>query len=64
MLEEVHRRGLEFGSIETWGIPDRFMPFGARPNLLAEIELDVAGVTSRLRALAAGGLPRRSLPVA
>ena len=51
VLEAVHAEGLEFDAIHLWGIPDEFVTFGARTELLRELRLDHAGLTARLEEL-------------
>ena len=55
VLEAVHDLGLLYARLLVWGVPDRFMAFGARTHLLHEIELDAEGIIGRLRDL----LPER-----
>ena len=38
--------------VEAIGIPDRFIEHGSRKELLAEIDLDAAGISARVRTLA------------
>ena len=53
VLEELSRQGMA-GKVTVLGIPDRFLPAGSVDELLAEIGLDVEGVTRSVLALVAG----------
>jgi 1-deoxy-D-xylulose-5-phosphate synthase len=38
--------------VDSMGLPDRFIEHGSRAALLAELELDTAGIVARVRSLA------------
>jgi 1-deoxy-D-xylulose-5-phosphate synthase len=38
--------------VDSMGLPDRFIEHGSREELLAELELDTAGIVARVRSLA------------
>lgn len=52
VLEELSKSGLA-GKVRILGVPDRFLPAGSVDELLAEIGLDVDGVTRSILALVA-----------
>lgn len=52
VLEMVADAGVPVGPIRRLGLPDRFVEHGERGELLAELELDAAGIAAACRQLA------------
>jgi 1-deoxy-D-xylulose-5-phosphate synthase len=55
VLEEVAQHGLRFQRIHRLGVPDRFITFGSRPQLLKECGLDAASIAESVEALVESG---------
>jgi 1-deoxy-D-xylulose-5-phosphate synthase len=55
VLEAANAAGLECGNVRCLGLPDRFIEHGSRDELLADLGLDVEGITASARSLAARG---------
>ncbi len=51
VLEEVAQHGLRFPRVLRLGVPDRFITFGSRAQLLRECGLDAAGIAESVEAL-------------
>jgi 1-deoxy-D-xylulose-5-phosphate synthase len=51
VLEAVNAAGAETTHIRCLGIPDQFVEHGERPELLADLGLDVDGLTETARTL-------------
>ncbi|MCI0650848.1 MAG: 1-deoxy-D-xylulose-5-phosphate synthase [Planctomycetes bacterium] len=60
VLEEIHAQELEFARILLWGVPDRFVQFGARDLLLEELGLDRQSIAKRVRAIAGASSRHRT----
>jgi 1-deoxy-D-xylulose-5-phosphate synthase len=54
VLEAANGAGLDTRNVVRLGIPDRFVEHGERPELLAELGLDVAGICHTVRRALAG----------
>jgi len=52
VLESANDAGLNTSHLKRLGIPDRFIEHGNRKELLADLGLDVAGITATARELA------------
>jgi 1-deoxy-D-xylulose-5-phosphate synthase len=53
VLEAANEAGLSTTHVKRLGIPDEFVTFGERPELLADLSLDVAGIARTAREMAA-----------
>ena len=51
-LEAANDLGLDARKVKRIGVPDQFMPHGARPGLLADLKLDTKGLVETCEALA------------
>src|SRR4029077_10068416 len=49
VLEAVNSAGLDTRNIVRLGIPDRFIEHGERPELFADLGLDVNGIAATIR---------------
>lgn len=53
VAEALVDESIPFDRLLRWGIPDQFVDFGKREFLLRDLQLDVDGLESRIRALVA-----------
>jgi 1-deoxy-D-xylulose-5-phosphate synthase len=51
VLEEIAGQGIRFQKIRRLGVPDRFITFGSRKQLLKECGLDAAGIAETVDSL-------------
>jgi 1-deoxy-D-xylulose-5-phosphate synthase len=51
VLEALNARGIEFGRVVRLGLPDRFVTYGPRRDLLAELGLSPEGIAATLATL-------------
>lgn len=51
VLEEITGQGIRFQKIRRLGVPDRFITFGSRKQLLRECGLDAAGIAETVDSL-------------
>ena len=47
VLEELAQNDIRFAKVRIAGVPDHFVTFGSRQELLAECRLDVAGIVAQ-----------------
>ncbi|MBT4185884.1 MAG: hypothetical protein HOE14_01630 [Gemmatimonadales bacterium] len=58
MAREVHDLNLsKVPRVASMGIPDEWVTHGSRGGLLAELGLDVAGITEKIRSLVEEKVP-------
>ena len=60
-LEAANEMGLDARKVSRIGIPDVFVPHGARPGLLADLKLDTKGIAETCKEAMAGKAKARSL---